>query len=64
MILYMFAYFSVNWFTALSRYIGSFAHKNKSMDVHDWLRHRVVFFGLDAKAEEQSADNIEEIDCV
>ena len=35
------------------------------MDVHDWLRHRVVFFfGLDAKAEEQSADNIEEIDCV
>ena len=26
MILYIIAYFSVNWFTALSRYIGSFAH--------------------------------------
>jgi len=40
--------------------------KHKSMEVHDWLRHRVGFllFGLDAKAEEQSADNIEEIDCV
>ena len=35
---------SINWFTALSRYIGSFGHKNKSMEVHDWLRHKVVFF--------------------
>ena len=26
MILYIIASFSVNWFTALSRYIGSFAH--------------------------------------
>jgi hypothetical protein len=33
-------------------------NKKKTMQVHDWLRHRVVFFacvffGLDAKAEEQ-----------
>ena len=46
-----------------------------SMEVHDCLRHRVVFvffrvlsfvffFPLDAKAEKQSADSIQEIDCV
>jgi len=39
------------------------------MEVHDWLRHMVVFLfflysELDAKAEEQCADSIEEIDCV
>ena len=50
--------------------------KNMSMEVHDCLRHRVVFcffscfkfcvfyFPLDAKAEKQSADSIQEIDCV
>ena len=43
--------------------------KNKQMEVHDWLKYRVVcfvflFFGLDFKAEKQIADSIEEIDCV
>ena len=42
--------------------------QKQSMEVHDWFRHRVCFLcfflysELDAKAEEQCADSIEEID--
>ena len=38
--------------------------KNNSIEVHDWLNHRVVFLvcELDAKTKEQNADNIKEID--
>jgi hypothetical protein len=38
--------------------------KNNSIEVHDWLNHRVVFLvcELDAKTKEQNADNIQEID--
>jgi hypothetical protein len=43
-------------------------HKKSPWRRSIFLRHRVVFFfwggcELDAKAEEQSADSIEEIDC-
>ena len=48
--------------------------KNKPMEVHDWLRHRIVSFlvflvffvlyrELDAKAEEQCADSKAEEQC-
>ena len=40
--------------------------KNNSIEVHDWLNHRVVFLvcELDAKTKEQNADNIQEIDWI